>query len=66
MRSWQRFSAVLVLTVAGVEGLDFVVKCGPLPCQASRFVRYYEAFGKTDSLSSWQRFMWSWAFSEKV
>ena len=66
MNSWQSVTAVLLLTVAGVEGLDFAVKCAPLPHQASRFVQYYEALGKTDSVGSWQRFVLSWAFSEEV
>ena len=66
MKGWHRLTAVLLLTLAGVEGLDFAVKCAPLPQQASRFVHYYEAIGRTDSIGSWQKFLLSWAFAERA
>lgn len=66
MKNLHRLTAVLLLTVAGVEGLDYAVKCAPLPDQASRFVQYYEALGKSESLDSWQKFLFSWAFADRA
>ncbi|MCW5979469.1 MAG: hypothetical protein KIT09_15435 [Bryobacteraceae bacterium] len=63
MRGWRKFATVSLLTVLGVEGLDFALKTAPLPRPASRFVQYYEALGRTKSLDGWQRFLLSCALA---
>jgi hypothetical protein len=52
--------------VVGVEGLDWAVKCAPLPRPASRFLGYYEALGRTESLDRWQRILLSLAFADEL
>ena len=56
--------AILVLTVAGVEGLDMAVNAAPLPEPASRFLLYYQALEQTDSgggaIGLWERVLYSW------
>lgn len=60
MRGWQRAAAVVVLMIAGIQGLDLAVKTAPLPGVASRFLQYYEALEHKDAVSLWERLLYSW------
>ena len=65
MRGWQRLAGVLILTVAGVHGLDQAIKKAPLPAPASRFFQYYEALERTGETSLMERLLYSWMLADR-
>ena len=59
LKRWQRAAAIVLLMVAGIEGLDLAVKTAPLPASASRFLQYYEALEQRAAVSLWERVLYS-------
>jgi len=60
LRGWQKLAGVIVLTIAGVHGLDQAIKTAPLPAPASRFFEYYEALEEAGNTTLPERVLYSW------
>ncbi len=64
MRGWQKVAGALILTVAGVQGLDQAIRRAPLPAPAARFLEYFEAFEEAGDTNLMERLLYSWMLAD--